>query len=35
MLIMIYDFSTEPEWWNESLHLLVNEVMPHFRESAR
>ena len=32
MLIMIYDFSTEPEWWNESLRLLVDEVMPAFPE---
>jgi alkanesulfonate monooxygenase SsuD/methylene tetrahydromethanopterin reductase-like flavin-dependent oxidoreductase (luciferase family) len=30
LLIMIYDFSTEPAWWEESLHLLVNEVLPHF-----
>ncbi len=27
---MIYDFSTEPEWWEESLQLLVNEVLPQF-----
>lgn len=30
LLVMLYDFSTEPEWWDESLHLLVEEVMPHF-----
>lgn len=30
MLIMIYDFSTESEWWDESLDLLVEEVLPHF-----
>lgn len=30
LLIMIYDFSTEPEWWEESLQLLISEVMPHF-----
>ena len=28
MLIMIYDFSTEQEWWDESLQLLVEEVLP-------
>lgn len=32
MKLMIYDFSTEPEEWNESLQLLVDEVMPHFPE---
>jgi len=30
MLVMIYDFSTEPDWWNESLRLLVDEVLPQF-----
>ncbi len=30
LLVMIYDFSTEQEHWEESLHLLVNEVLPHF-----
>ena len=30
LLIMLYDFSTEPEWWEESLRLLVEEVLPHF-----
>ena len=30
MLVMLYDFSTEPEWWEESLRLLVQEVLPHF-----
>jgi alkanesulfonate monooxygenase SsuD/methylene tetrahydromethanopterin reductase-like flavin-dependent oxidoreductase (luciferase family) len=33
LLIMIYDFSTEPEWWEESLQLLVDEVLPHFPEA--
>jgi hypothetical protein len=27
---MLYDFSTEAEWWEESLALLVGEVMPRF-----
>jgi alkanesulfonate monooxygenase SsuD/methylene tetrahydromethanopterin reductase-like flavin-dependent oxidoreductase (luciferase family) len=30
LLVMIYDFSTEQAWWEESLQLLVEEVMPHF-----
>ena len=30
MLVMLYDFSTEPEWWEESLTLLVEDVMPRF-----
>jgi alkanesulfonate monooxygenase SsuD/methylene tetrahydromethanopterin reductase-like flavin-dependent oxidoreductase (luciferase family) len=30
LLIMLYDFSTEPDWWEESLRLLVEEVLPHF-----
>ncbi len=30
LLVMIYDFSSEPEWWGESLELLTREVMPHF-----
>jgi alkanesulfonate monooxygenase SsuD/methylene tetrahydromethanopterin reductase-like flavin-dependent oxidoreductase (luciferase family) len=30
LLVMIYDFSSEPDWWNESLRLLTTEVMPHF-----
>jgi alkanesulfonate monooxygenase SsuD/methylene tetrahydromethanopterin reductase-like flavin-dependent oxidoreductase (luciferase family) len=30
MLIMLYDFSTERGWWEESLHRLVEEVLPHF-----
>jgi hypothetical protein len=29
---VIYDFSTEPEWWEHSLSLLVDEVMPRLRE---
>jgi alkanesulfonate monooxygenase SsuD/methylene tetrahydromethanopterin reductase-like flavin-dependent oxidoreductase (luciferase family) len=32
MLIMIYDFSTEQREWDESLKLLIDEVMPHFPE---
>jgi alkanesulfonate monooxygenase SsuD/methylene tetrahydromethanopterin reductase-like flavin-dependent oxidoreductase (luciferase family) len=32
LLVMVYDFSTEPEWWAESLSLLVGEVMPHFAD---
>jgi alkanesulfonate monooxygenase SsuD/methylene tetrahydromethanopterin reductase-like flavin-dependent oxidoreductase (luciferase family) len=28
MLVMVYDFSTEQEWWEESLELLVGEVQP-------
>ena len=31
LLVMIYDFSSEPAWWNESLQLLTREVMPHFQ----
>ena len=31
LLVMVYDFSTEPEWWQHSLELLVHEVMPRFR----
>jgi alkanesulfonate monooxygenase SsuD/methylene tetrahydromethanopterin reductase-like flavin-dependent oxidoreductase (luciferase family) len=31
LLVMVYDFSTEPEWWEHSLELLVHEVMPRFR----
>ena len=30
MLVMIYDFSTETEWWEESLQILVEEVLPRF-----
>lgn len=30
MLTMVYDFSTEQEEWDESIDLLVNEVMPNF-----
>jgi alkanesulfonate monooxygenase SsuD/methylene tetrahydromethanopterin reductase-like flavin-dependent oxidoreductase (luciferase family) len=30
LLIMLYDFSTEAEWWEESLQLLTEEVWPHF-----
>ena len=30
LLLMIYDFSTEAEWWDESLQLLVEEVLPQF-----
>jgi alkanesulfonate monooxygenase SsuD/methylene tetrahydromethanopterin reductase-like flavin-dependent oxidoreductase (luciferase family) len=29
LLIMLYDFSTEPDWWEESLVRLVEEVLPH------
>jgi alkanesulfonate monooxygenase SsuD/methylene tetrahydromethanopterin reductase-like flavin-dependent oxidoreductase (luciferase family) len=31
LLIMLYDFSSEPGWWDESLQRLVEEVMPHFQ----
>ena len=30
LLIMLYDFSTEADWWDESLVRLVEEVLPHF-----
>jgi alkanesulfonate monooxygenase SsuD/methylene tetrahydromethanopterin reductase-like flavin-dependent oxidoreductase (luciferase family) len=30
LLMMVYDFSSEPEWWDESLRLLTQEVAPHF-----
>jgi hypothetical protein len=30
LLAMIYDFSGEASWWDESLRLLTKEVMPHF-----
>jgi alkanesulfonate monooxygenase SsuD/methylene tetrahydromethanopterin reductase-like flavin-dependent oxidoreductase (luciferase family) len=30
LLAVLYDFSTEPEWWDESLQRLVSEVLPHF-----
>jgi hypothetical protein len=30
LLIMLYDFSTERGWWEESLQRLVEEVLPHF-----
>jgi alkanesulfonate monooxygenase SsuD/methylene tetrahydromethanopterin reductase-like flavin-dependent oxidoreductase (luciferase family) len=30
LLVMIYDFSTEQEQWDESLHRLVEDVLPHF-----
>ncbi len=32
LLVMLYDFSTEPEERRESLDLLVSEVMPHLPE---
>ena len=28
VLVVIYDFSTEQEAWDESLHLLTHEVLP-------
>jgi alkanesulfonate monooxygenase SsuD/methylene tetrahydromethanopterin reductase-like flavin-dependent oxidoreductase (luciferase family) len=28
VLVVVYDFSTEQEAWDESLHLLVEEVLP-------
>ena len=34
LLIMLYDFSTERGWWEESLHRLVEEVLPHFPDRA-
>jgi len=30
LLVMIYDFSTEQEQWEESLHRLVEDVLPQF-----
>jgi alkanesulfonate monooxygenase SsuD/methylene tetrahydromethanopterin reductase-like flavin-dependent oxidoreductase (luciferase family) len=32
LLIMLYDFSTEMGWWEESLQRLTEEVWPHFPE---
>jgi alkanesulfonate monooxygenase SsuD/methylene tetrahydromethanopterin reductase-like flavin-dependent oxidoreductase (luciferase family) len=32
MLVMIYDFADEQQAWENSLDLLVHEVMPHFPE---
>lgn len=32
LLMMVYDFSAEQPWWDQSLALLVQEVMPNFRE---
>ena len=32
LLMMVYDFSTEQPWWDESLRLLTKEVMPHFAD---
>ncbi|MBY0399147.1 hypothetical protein K2X89_02550 [Myxococcota bacterium] len=34
LLSVLYDFSTEEAWWDESLHLLVDEVMPDFRDGV-
>jgi alkanesulfonate monooxygenase SsuD/methylene tetrahydromethanopterin reductase-like flavin-dependent oxidoreductase (luciferase family) len=30
LLIMLYDWSSEAAWWEESLQRLVEEVWPHF-----
>jgi alkanesulfonate monooxygenase SsuD/methylene tetrahydromethanopterin reductase-like flavin-dependent oxidoreductase (luciferase family) len=30
LLVMVYDFSTEQEAWDESLQRLVEDVLPHF-----
>jgi alkanesulfonate monooxygenase SsuD/methylene tetrahydromethanopterin reductase-like flavin-dependent oxidoreductase (luciferase family) len=30
LLMMVYDFSSEQPWWDESLRLLTTEVMPNF-----
>jgi len=30
LLVMIYDFSTEQQQWEESLHRLVEDVLPNF-----
>ena len=30
LLVMIYDFSTEQEAWEESMHRLVEDVLPEF-----
>jgi alkanesulfonate monooxygenase SsuD/methylene tetrahydromethanopterin reductase-like flavin-dependent oxidoreductase (luciferase family) len=32
LLVMVYDYSREQSWWEESLELLVHAVMPHFRD---
>ena len=34
MLVMIYDFADEQQAWENSLDLLVDEVMPHFPDNA-
>lgn len=32
MKLSAFDFSTEQREWDESLQLLIDEVMPHFPE---
>jgi hypothetical protein len=34
LLVMVYDFSTEQARWEESLRLLVSEVLPRVQGAA-